>query len=83
MMKILKYIAISILGLSVAGLIWVGWFLFTTPASSFDTQGAGLLVAFVLYGSQVLAVVGIGLLIAWKVISIWLGRRDNDEQIKP
>lgn len=82
-MKIFKYLAISVLGLSVAGLIWVGWFLVTTPASSFDTQGPGLLAAFVLYGSQVLAVGGMGLLIVWKVISIWLVRRDNGKQIKP
>jgi len=76
-MKIFKYIALSILGLSVAGFIWLGWFLITTPASSFDTQGPGLLGAFVMFGSQVLGVIGLGLLIVWKVISIWLSRRDH------
>ncbi|MDH3856565.1 MAG: hypothetical protein OEV07_01105 [Gammaproteobacteria bacterium] len=82
-MKIFNYIALSILGLSIAGFIWLGWFLVTTPASSFDTQGPGLLAAFVMFGSQVLALVGMGLLIVWKVISIWLSSRDNGEQLKP
>ncbi len=61
-MKIFKYVAFTALGLSLAGFVWLGWFLAATPASGFDTQGPGLLGAFVMFGSQVLGVAGIVLL---------------------
>ena len=76
-MKIIKYISYAILGLSLAGFIWLGWFLVITPASSFDTQGPGLLGAFVMFGSQVLGVVGIILLSIYKVIMRCLVARES------
>jgi len=82
-MNILKYLAFLILGLSVAGFVWLAWFLITTPSSSFDTQGPGLLGAFVMFGSQVLGIVGIALTVIWKLISMWLNYRGDGEHLKP
>lgn len=46
-----------------------------TPASNFETQGPGLLGAFVMFGSEILGAVGIVLLIIWKLASIWINDR--------
>ena len=80
-MKTFKYIAFSILGLSIAGFIWLAWFLITTPASDFDTQGPGLLGSMVMFASQVIGIVGLALLLIWKAISNWLGSREDGKQI--
>ena len=80
-MKIFKYIALSVTGLSIAGFIWLGGFLITTPASDFDTQGPGLFGAFLLFGSQVLGAVGIVLLVIWKATSVWRRYRANSGQL--
>ena len=77
-MKVFKYIALSVTGLSIAGFIWLGVFLVTTPASHFDTQGPGLFGAFLLFSSQVIGAIGIVLLVIWKVISLWLRYRVNN-----
>ena len=79
-MKLLKYLGISILGLSLAGFAWLAWFLFTTPASDFDTQGPGLLGAFVMLGSQLLGLVGASLLLIWKLVSVWIAHKVRPEQ---
>lgn len=70
------------MGLSLAGFIWLAWFLLATPASSFDTQGPGLLGAFVMFASQWLGVVGLVLLVVWRTLSIWLDRRTRAGKIK-
>ena len=74
-MKTLKYITLSLLGLSLAGFIWLGWFLLTTPASSFATQGPGLPGALVMAGSQIPGAIGLLLLTAWQTALLWLGRK--------
>lgn len=79
-MKILKYIGASILGISVAGFIWLAWFLITTPASDFDTQGPGLLGAILMFGGQLLALGGVFLLLAWKAISAWPAHKERRSQ---
>ena len=80
-MKFLKYFSFIVLGLSLLGFFWLAWFLFSTPSSAFDTQGPGLLGAFVMFGSQVLGVAGIVLFMTWKLMSMWLERRNNDKHI--
>lgn len=77
-MQVFKYIAFLITGLSIAGFIWLGGFLILTPASAFDTQGPGLFGALLLFGSQVLGMVGIVLVIIWKATSLWQRHRAND-----
>lgn len=74
-MKFLKYTAFSFLGLSLAGFVCLAGFLIMTPASNFETQGPGLLGAFVMFGSEILGAVGIVLLIIWKLASIWINDR--------
>ena len=78
-MRLLKYFALFVSGLSLTGFIWLAWFLFSTPSSAFDSQGPGLLGAFVMFGSQVLGVVGIVLFVSWKLMSMWLERRSSDK----
>ena len=75
----LKFLALGLLGLSLACFIYLAWFLLTTPADSFDTQGPGLSGAFVMFGGQVLAAAGLVLLIVWKEISLLLASRKSAE----
>ncbi len=80
-MKLFKYLAFSILGISLAGFVWLGWFLVATPSTDFDHQGPGLFGAFVMFGSQVLGVTGIVLLIIWKFLSILLNSKKSRENV--
>ena len=78
-MKLFRYFAFTVLAFSLAGFIWLGWFLVATPSSDFDHQGPGLLGAFVMFGSQILGVAGIVLMIAWKLVSMWFNSKKSRE----
>ena len=77
LMNLLRNTAFLLLGASLVGFVWLAWFLIATPAESFDTQGPGLLAAFVMIGSQVLGVLGIALIAVWKFISLWTTARQE------
>ncbi len=72
MINTLKYAGFGLLGLSLAGFLWLGWFLLSTPSSAFDTQGPGLFGAFVMFASQILGAAGLSLLLITRLISTWL-----------
>jgi TRAP-type C4-dicarboxylate transport system permease small subunit len=82
-MNILKYTAFLFLGFSFAGFLWVAWLLIVTPTSSFDTQGPGLVGAFVMFAAQILGFVGIFLFAVWIAISSYRGSRRNSDKIQP
>jgi hypothetical protein len=79
-MNILKYTAFLFLGFSLAGFLWLAWFLITTPATSFDTQGPGLFGAVIMFAAEVLGIVGILLFATWIAISAFRGGRNAKDQ---
>ncbi len=81
-MNILKYTAFLILGFSVAGFLWVAWLLIVTPTSSYDTQGPGLVGAFVMFAAQIFGFFGIFLFAVWIAISSYRGSRKNSDKIQ-
>ena len=77
-MTYLKYTAMVFIVVSLAAFAWLAWFLLSTPSSAFDTQGPGLLGAFVMFGAQIAGIVGISLFAIWLVLRWWQNAQDTE-----
>lgn len=80
-MQKLKTTAYLFSVISIAAFLWVAWFLISTPASSFDTQGPGLVGAIVLFFAQVSGIFGIILFAVWIGFSVYRGSWSRPDQL--